>query len=309
MIKDILENGGEVNSSFMIKNVAKAMSNGGSYYLTLTLQDNSGTLEARKWSLDDSDAFVCVPGKIVRIEGQLLDYRGHPQLKIIEIEPIEDSQVKMEKFIPTAPVDFPTLKNRLQQLLDMIVDNDYKKLTSEIIQNRYDDYITYPAAATIHHAYLHGLLYHSVSICNSAVELSKIYTILNRDVLICGSLLHDIGKLDELSGIKATEYTTEGNLIGHISKGAIIVYNEGKRLNIPTEKIDVITHIILSHHGKYEFGSPKLPQTPEAIVISHLDEIDAKLETLRVAYQGVDDGCFTNRISALDGLSFYKSKS
>lgn len=309
MIKEIIEKGGEVNCYFMIKSVSKAMSNSGSYYLTMTLQDNSGTIEGKKWSFEDSDNYTCVPGNIVKIEGVVLDYKGHPQLKILEIEPVEDKQVNMEKFIPVAPKDFQEMKKQLSDYISQIEDEDYRKLTSEIITNRYDDYLNYPAASSLHHAYLHGLLFHSLSICSSALALASIYPILNKDILISGALLHDIGKLDELSGIRATEYTDEGNLIGHISKGAIIVYNAGEKLKIPKEKIDVITHIVLSHHGKYEFGSPKLPQTAEALLLHHLDEIDAKLEAVRVAYDSIDEGCFTQRLACFDGLSFYKTKS
>lgn len=309
MIKDILDYEGAINQIFMVKSASRAVSSNGSYYLNIVLQDITGTLDAKKWSIDEDDQAILVSGAIVRIEGILQQYKGHPQLKINDIEPVNENDIDLAKYIPTAPVPIEVLNKKLESYIDMITDADLKKITRSLIDENYKKYTTYPAAVSVHHAYLNGLIFHSISICSMAICACDQYPILNKNYLIAGSLLHDIGKTKELSGVRGSEYTLEGNLLGHISMGAMMVYNKGKELNLPSEKVDVLTHMILSHHGKLEYGSPKLPMTAEAYVLHVLDELDAKLEVLRVNLQGVSEGQFAGRVTWLDNTNFYKPKS
>lgn len=307
MIKDILNYEGPITAQvFMIKQATRALSNNGSPYLSITLQDNSGTLEARKWNIDDYDMEICASGKLVRINGMMQNYRGHPQLKISDLEGLSESEVDLSRFVPSAPVSIEKMKERLKDFIQMIQDEELRNLTASLIEENYEKYTTFPAAVTVHHAYMGGLLFHSLSICAMALKACDQYAVLNRDYMIAGSLLHDLGKTKELSSATAASYTEEGNLLGHISIGAMMVYEKALSMNISEEKTNVLTHMILAHHGKMEFGSPKVPLTAEAFALHMLDEMDSKLELLRTAYETTEEGSYTNKITWLDSLSFFK---
>ncbi len=307
MIKDLIEAGEcPVDGLFMVKQQTKACSTNGSYYLSLTLQDNSGTLDGKMWAITDSDIQVTQPGSIIRIYGQMQNYKGHPQLRINEVDTVDLNQTNLEKFIPKAPCDLDQMKKRLDEYISLIKDEQLHRLTHTLIYNFYDSYTRYPAAVTVHHAYLGGLMYHSLSICSMAIQVQKRYPVLSLDYLVSASLLHDIGKVKELSGFTVVNYTLQGNLIGHISLGSMMVYEEGRKEKMDEEKLTVLIHMILAHHGEYEFGSPKKPMTREAYVLHVLDDLDAKMECLRGSMDATEDGGFTPRVPWMDNSVFYK---
>lgn len=308
MIKDILGNEGFVDGIFMIKQVTEAVSTNGSHYLSMTLQDVSGTIDAKKWTIEEGDMQIAIPGSLIRVQGMASIYRGHPQLKINEFDSVREEDVDMSKYVPVAPLPIKKMKEMLSDDIALIKDEQLHDLTLNLIMQNYEAYTTYPAAVTVHHAYLGGLLYHSLSICASAIKVQEQYPYLSIDYLIAGSLLHDIGKIKELSDSKTPSYTVEGNLLGHISMGAMMVYEEGSKENVDKEKLDVLVHMILAHHGEYEFGSPKLPATAEAYVLHCLDDLDAKLECLRCSYDKTQEGDFTGKIMWLENANFYKHK-
>lgn len=309
MIKDLLNYEGPVNEIFRVKQATRAISNNGSPYLSLTLQDNTGTVEAKMWSIDDDDLVIATAGNLVHVTGRMQIYRGHPQRKINELEGVMEGDADLEKFVPIAPTPIDDLKDELKKDVSLIQDKELQDLVVTVLKEHFEDYLSYPAAVTVHHAYLHGLLFHSLSICRRAIQIQKNYPWLSRDYLISGSLLHDIGKTKELSGARAASYTTEGNLIGHIALGARIVYSTGERLGTDKEKLDVLTHRILSHHGELEFGSPKVPRTAEAYVLHCLDDLDAKRECLKTAYEGTKEGSFTGKVLWRNNTTFYKPKT
>lgn len=307
MIKDLIDTEGPITSQvFMIKQKTRALSNAGSAYLALTLQDNSGTIEARKWGIDDYDEEVCEAGKLIRISGLVQIYKEHPQIKITDLEGVSESEVDITRFIPSAPVKLDILKKQLNSYVNMIQDDELRKVTFSLIQENYEKYTTYPAAVTVHHAYFAGLLFHSLSICSMAIKVQEQYTFLSKDYLIAGALLHDIGKTKEFSGSTACTYTLDGNLIGHISLGAMMVYEKCNQLKIDEEKAKVLIHMILSHHGKLEFGSPKVPLTSEAYVLHLLDDLDSKMELMKETYSQTKDGGYSNKIPWLDNIALYK---
>lgn len=307
MIKDYLNYEGAIYSTtFMIKNVSRAVSNSGNPYLSLVLQDVSGTIDAKKWSIDDVDIAIAQPGKLIKIDGQVLTYKGHPQIKINFMEAVDEKMVDISKFVPVAPLPLNQLEADLKECLSLIEDEQLRTLTENMLKQNYNAFTTYPAAVTIHHAYFSGLLYHSLSICKMAIAVQKHYPFLILDYLIAGSLLHDIGKTKELSSAVAASYTEEGNLLGHIHIGAMMVYEEGKRENVDEEKLTVLLHMILAHHGKPEFGSAKVPMTAEAYVLHALDDLDAKMETLQSLYKNTDEGAFTGKVIWMENTSFFK---
>lgn len=309
MIKDLIEAGEcPVDSLFMVKQQTVAVSTNGSKYLSLTLQDNSGTLDGKMWSIGDSDIDITQAGNVIRVYGQMQNYKGHPQLRINEVDSAAISEKELERFIPKAPCDLDALKKRLEEYISMIQDEGLRNLTSNLIHANYDAYTRYPAAVTVHHAYYGGLMFHSMSICAMAIQVQKRYPYLSLDYLISASLLHDIGKVKELSGFMVVNYTLEGNLIGHISLGSMMIYEEGLKEKLDEEKLTVLLHMVLAHHGEYEFGSPKKPMTREAYVLHVLDDLDAKMECLRASYDQTEEGNFTSRVLWMDNSIFYKPK-
>lgn len=306
MIKDLMHDDNPVHGIFMVKQATKATSIKGANYLSLTLQDASGFIDAKMWTITEEDLQVAQPGALVEIDGVDSMYRGHPQLKVDSLEEVDEASVDMSKYVPTAPVPVETMKKELMADIEEIQDPELKNLTTTLLTENMEAFTTYPAAVTIHHAYYGGLLYHSLSICSMAKSIQEHYPYLNRDYLISGSLLHDIGKTKELSGAKGTCYTDEGNLLGHITLGAMMVYEKGKAMGVDPEKLDVLTHMILAHHGKPEFGSAKVPMTAEAYVLHALDDLDAKMEILRTNYENTDAGAFTGKILSMEGTNFFK---
>lgn len=307
MIKDIIAYPeGPVDAIFMVKAATVATSNSGSPYLSLTLQDISGSIDAKMWSITDADIEICQPGTLVMIHAMASIYRGHPQLKVMDVTSVNTDTVDLSRFIPTAPKPQEEMVEEMNSYLSLIKDTEIKSLTESLIRKSYQDYISFPAAVTVHHAYLGGLLYHSLSICAMAIAIQKHYPELNLDYLVAGSLLHDLGKTKELSSSITASYTPEGKLIGHIVLGAMMIHEEAGKLSVNEEKKMVLIHMILAHHGEYEFGSPKLPATREALVLHSLDDLDAKMECLKNAYELTSEGDFTQKIQWMENGIYYK---
>ena len=307
MIKDLINYEGIVNENFMIRNVVKGIATNGNQYFSFTLQDSSGVIDAKMFSNTESLTTDMFPsGTIVHIEGTVALYRGHSQIKILELNVVDENSVDISKYIPNSPVKREVLIEKLNSYIELIEDNEIKEITSSLIKDNFDKYTTYPAAVTIHHAFFGGLLYHSLSICENAIKLSESYPFLLKDYLIAGSLLHDIGKTLELSSAINPIYTVEGNLIGHINMGYAMLQNKGKELKTNSEKLNVLSHIILSHHGKPEFGSSKVPQIMEAYVIHVLDDLDSKMNLLEGNLVSTEENNFTAKILAVDNVAFYK---
>ena len=206
-----------IDTQFLITNVSKGVKNDGNRYLNVTLQDASGSIEGKKWDVTDNDLEILVPGTVVGISGEAYEYRNALQFKIFDIYPIDASQIDISRFVKPSPLPKEELIEKLNGYLASINDEEIKRLTTHLINKFYDSYINYPAAVRNHHAFGSGLLYHSITMAEVADKMCVIYPSLNRDYLIAGCLLHDIGKTLELSGPVATKYTLEGKLIGHIS--------------------------------------------------------------------------------------------
>ena len=183
-----------------------------------------------------------------------------------------------------------------------------RTMYNHILNKYYDRFIVYPAASKNHHCCLSGLLYHTISMAAIAMMISSYYQTIDKDVLLTGVILHDVGKVMELSGPIATKYTLEGRLLGHISIMVGEIRIAAKEENISGEIPLLLEHMILSHHGNKDFGSPILPLTREAVVLHFVDDLDSKMNILDKAYDDVEEGEFTQRIIALDGRAFYKPK-
>ena len=308
MIKEFFDGMMLREEQFLVVSFTKLTSTNGNQYANIELQDKTGKIEGKKWSIDSEDIYVFTPGNIVSINGEVLLYKGNLQVKIYSGRELDKRAVDLSKFLIQSDYSLENLKERFNSLLNEIEDVEINNLVKTIFAKYEREIFTYPAAKTNHHNYLRGLITHSISMAEIASFIGSKYENINLDILVAGALLHDIGKIVELSGPEITTYTTEGQLLGHISIGFSMLKDECNRLNIDKEKAVQLQHIILSHHGKFEYGSPVLPATKEAILLSMIDDMDAKMELADNVLDNVDEGEFSPRVFAFNDRCLYKPK-
>ena len=306
-IKELKEND-RVYCEYLVTNVSKGVTNNNAAYLSITLQDNTGTIEAKKWDATEQDAEIFKIGNIVLVKADVINYRTGLQMKVLSGEVMDLDEVDLTLFTPSAPIPVEELKARLEKYIDSIKDPEFNLLVREIITPIYDLYTIYPAAVRNHHEYNSGLLYHTLSMAGIAEKISECYPSVNYDLLMSGVLLHDVGKTIELSRPPIVKYSKEGRLIGHISIMHSMIRETAFKLGIEDEKRILLEHMILSHHGKYEYGSPVLPLTREALLLNMIDDMDAKMTIIDKAFANIEEGEFTPKLFPLDERSFYKPK-
>ncbi|MDR1782319.1 MAG: HD domain-containing protein [Bacilli bacterium] len=300
----------KIKGTYLINQVIKGKANNGDDYLTIKLQDKTGSIDAKLWQAKPEQINTLVNGCFVNVIGNVIKYKDNLQLKIDDIEIINKDNVDVDNFVKSAPESIDSLKNELQEFIFEISDQKVNFIVSRLVSLYSKELEVYPAASNIHHAFKTGLLYHLVSMLRIAKSLSLLYKQLNVSYLYAGVILHDLGKIEELSGVVATTYTTRGRLVGHISIIHAKLMEIAHELKLEdSEQVMILEHIILSHHGKYEFGSPVLPQILEAEILTYIDNIDAKTNAITNALDNVKEGEFTSRIYALENRSFYKPKT
>ena len=306
-IKDFLE-GDLIRGPLLVVNANKGVTNNGLAYMNVTLQDKTGTIEAKKWDINEVDAALLNIGNVVLVDGDVLNYRDNLQVKIRAVSKVNDDEFDATRFTMASPIPLAELEKRLDSYVNSLKDKDIALLTKTLIGKYYKSYITYPAAVRNHHEFASGLLHHTVSMADLGEAIANLYPSVDRDMLIAGILLHDLGKTLELSGPIIPKYTLEGKLIGHISITHAEIQKSIEALKINSETATLLSHMVLSHHGKYEYGSPVLPLTREAYLLSVIDDLDAKMMILDKAYDQTPEGEFSTRIYAMDDRSFYKPK-
>jgi 3'-5' exoribonuclease len=256
----------------------------GNLYLQTELRDRSGSITARLWNATDALFRTFDVGDFVWVRGKVQLFQGALQVILSQIERFETEKVDLADFLPHTPHDVHKLLERLRGTLMKLSNHHLRALAECFLMDEefVRDLMQAPAGIRNHHAYLGGLLEHVVTLMDGADRLSAIYPELDRDLLIMGVFLHDIGKIRELSYRKVFAYTDEGQLIGHLIIGVEMLNEKVARVPdltgepFPRELLLRLKHMIVSHHGTHEFGSPKLPMTPEAIALHHLDNFDAK---------------------------------
>lgn len=308
MIKEFFDGMMLREEQFLVVSFTKLTSTNGNQYANIELQDKTGKIEGKKWSIDSEDIYVFTPGNIVSINGEVLLYKGNLQVKIYSGRELDKRAVDLSRFLIQSNYSLENLKERFNSLLNEIKDEEINNLVKTIFAKYEREIFSYPAAKTNHHNYLRGLITHSISMAEIASFVGSKYDNINLDILIAGALLHDIGKIIELSGPEITTYTTEGQLLGHISIGFSMLKDECNKLNITKEKATQLQHIVLSHHGKFEYGSPVLPATKEAILLSMIDDMDAKMELADNVLENVNEGEFSPRVFAFNDRCLYKPK-
>jgi len=302
-----LVDGDHLYGPLLVTDVSKGTTDKGSGYLNITFQDKTGNIEGKKWDATDEDFAIVVPGALVYVEAKVNLYKNIPQLKVLGLAKVLHMEdIDLTNFQKVSPIPLPVMKEKLENYLNSFKDPDIEKITRAVITHFYDKYTTYPAAVKIHHEFGSGILHHSLSMADLAEAVAKLYPEVDRDMLVAGALMHDIGKTVEYENPLMPTMTVEGKLCGHIS----IMYAEFKKvvdsLGITSEVPVLLEHMILSHHGKLEFGSPVLPCTREAMLLSMIDLLDSRMMVLDKAYEATKDGEFTQKLWMMDNICFYK---
>ncbi len=294
--------------TYLIKEITKGVTSKGAPYLSLVLQDKTGTIDAKLWSAKPEQIASFKAGMILQFNGEVLSHNKQLQMRVNECRIIERSSVNLIDFVREGDIPRSQLKKEIEEIIHSFENPTLKRLL-ECVMERYEkDFYAYPAASKLHHDFVGGLATHVWGMLKLAKAVCDCYPLLNRELLYTGVILHDIGKCRELSGPVITEYTTEGKLLGHISIMQAEVDAIAKENGLEGEEIMLVRHMILSHHGEYEFGSPVLPMIPEAEILHYIDNMDARMNVLVKAYDGIEPGDFTPRIFAMENRSFYKSK-
>lgn len=307
LIKELKE-GDRLALQALVGSVSRGINASGSQYLNIELRDSSGSINAKKWEIDSKDDEIFVVGNIVGVNVEILKYRENLQAKVLSATRIEAEDVDVARFIKMPPVPKEELVKRFNAMVDSVKNEDCQKLLHYFLDKYKDKVYDSPAAASVHHEFASGLIMHSLYLAEICDFLAGKYEDVNRDLLVTGALLHDFGKMVELEGPAVYHYSLEGKLIGHISIMCAEIREAANKLNLTSEVPVLLEHMILSHHGHLEFGSPVLPLTKEALMLSIVDLLDSKIMVVSKALEEVEPGEFTSRIFYIDNCAFYKPK-
>ncbi|MDC2830309.1 HD domain-containing protein [Limosilactobacillus mucosae] len=293
----------------LLKEAAAKTTSAGKPYLALTISDASGEISGMRWDATPDEIKQLQAGKVVSVKGQRETYRDRPQIKIDSIRLATESEPHDPLlFVPRAPETTIQLKAGFREFFYLIDEPVWRKIAGHLFSKHGEKLFSYPAAKSNHHAFVGGLAFHTLSILRLARSVVGQYPNVNAALLYTGAMLHDLGKTIELSGPIATQYTVMGNLIGHISllDGEIVQACDELGFDPESPKVVLLRHMILSHHGLLEYGSPSRPQLLEAEILHHLDELDASIMTIQTALNKTAPGEYTDRLFSLDNRRFYR---
>lgn len=299
----------KLQQPLLVKDVKNGTTLKGSPYLSLTLQDKTGTIDGKFWDVKENEQALIQAGKILKFNFEVLLYKDKLQLRMNHVEEISEDEYNLEDFVISSDHSEVERRSLTQSLIDSIQNDVYRKLVIGMLSYVGDKFFTFPAASKIHHGWKGGLSDHSLSMATLADELCKHYPQLDRDLLVSAALIHDVGKTAELSGPVTTEYTLEGKLEGHISLANAWLSEVSEKLGVQEREETVLMHhMILSHHGKMEYGSPVAPMIIEAEALYLIDNMDARLTSLKMALDAIKPGTWTSRMFQFENRQFYKHK-
>jgi 3'-5' exoribonuclease len=302
-----------VQGTFLVSYKDVRQKKSGEPYLSLTLTDRSGELDAKMWDNAAEALTTFERDDFVRVKGLLQIFQNRPQLTLHKIQPVPESEIDLTDYLPASKRDRDEMFRELQGWIAGMSEPHLKQLLEAVFA---DDeiaqaYRTAPAAKTVHHNWIGGLIEHVLSLCNLAKASAAHYPHIDFDLLLTGVLLHDVGKIRELHYARSFGYTTEGQLLGHIQIGVQMVLDKLRLIpDFPPRLRELMVHMILSHHGELEFGSPKIPLFPEALLLHLLDNMDSKMECMRALIDRDQQiqGVWTGYNSALERSALKKGK-
>ncbi len=290
-----IREGDQISQNFLCRKKETSKKQSGDDYYAIVLADKTGTIDGKVWNPNSPGIGDFESGDYIFVEGFVKVFNQRPQITINRTRKLNEGEYDPEDFLPTSSKNVNDMYRELMTIIKSIKTAPLKKLLDSVFIN--DKVVAkafseHSAAKNIHHAFRGGLLEHTLSVTKVCMAFSDLYPLLNRDILLTAAMLHDIGKLKELSDLPENDYTDEGQLLGHIYMGAEFV---GKKIDgiegFPAKLRNEIIHCILAHHGELEFGSPKKPALAEALALSMADNMDAKMETLNELFNtAVDDG-------------------
>jgi 3'-5' exoribonuclease len=273
-----------VDAVFLVKDKILAMAKNGKPYLTLKLMDKTGEVDAKVWDNADEIGSLFEKNDFLAVRAKASVYLGKMQLILSDLKLVPEEQVDLADFLPETDRDINIMVEELKALVASLKDPNLKRLLIAFFGDPelLAQFRVAPAAKGMHHVYLGGLLEHSLAVAKLVDAMMPLYEGLNRDLLIAGALLHDIGKVREMTYMRSFDYSDEGKLIGHITIGVEMLQERITSLpGFPVELGMLLKHMLLSHHGQYEYGSPKRPKTMEATILNYLDDLDSKINGIR----------------------------
>lgn len=294
----------------LVSNANITTARNGKPYIHVTVGDSTGNVTSMIWDSNEEKEKVFQIGNIIKIQGTIGEYQGNKQINIQHYRlTTESDRVNLSTLIETAPIEGEALFKLIRLEASDIGNEKVKRIVIHILDKYKDDFILHPAAKSVHHHYLSGLAYHTYSMMNIAKKLCELYPTLNKDLLVAGTILHDIGKIKEYEYENyVADFSLEGKLKGHISIMSEEIGSVAKELNIAGEEVLLLQHLELAHHGKLEWGSPVAPTIIEAYILHQIDMIDAGIDAFRNSIKNVEKGEFTGKIFGLDNRSFYNHK-
>ena len=303
-----LQAGDEIEGFYILKSAQSKLSNNGKPFLAAAVADRSGTIDAKVWDyggpLGAQDE-----GGVIKLRGTVSEYRGTLQLILSRVRLAEEGDhYDLTELVPAAPIDEGKSWRELMDKVESIADKDYRALCLRVLERYGERFRSLPGGKSVHHSFLNGLLMHTVYMANVADQLAGIYPeVIDRDLLLAGTILHDAAKCDEFVtsplGL-VTEYSVKGELLGHLVMGAQAISDAAGKLGVPEEKSLLLQHMVLSHHGEPEFGAAVRPACAEAELLSLIDLVDSRMEIYKEAMEETEPGRFSKRIFALDKKIF-----
>lgn len=299
-----------IDGFFMIKAIEVKTATNGNRFLDITLTDNTGDINAKVWDYRGEDDEYS-QNNIIKIRGDISEWQGKKQLKIIKIRnQNEEDDVNVEDFVQSAPISSEDMYETIMNYINAMENDDIKRLTEHMVTENKEKLLYYPAAKSNHHSIRSGLLYHILRMLKTGESLADIYEFINRDLLYAGIILHDMAKIEEMNSNElgiVSEYTMEGQLLGHLIQGIKNISKASEEIGVSKEISLLIEHMILSHHYYPEYGSPKKPMIPEGQLLHYIDTIDANMYDMDKALNQVEETEFTGPIWTLDRRRLYKS--
>ena len=285
----------------LVRSADQRTGGNGAKYLDMNLADRTGEVNAKVW---DGNVPPPTPGSVIKVRGGTLEYNGRLQLRVERIrDAVPADNVDLSTLAPCAPEPAEDMLHELQQTASAFQNDDLKRLTLHLLKRFEEKLSYYPAAQRIHHAERSGLLHHTTGMLRLAKKVAEQYPWLNADLLFAGVILHDLCKTEEMDSDQmgvVRDYSREGLLLGHLVLGVTRIQEAANELGIQSEVVLLLQHMMLSHHGEAEFGSPRKPMFPEAEALHWVDLLDARMNEMQTAIAKLKPGVFSEKIWSLD---------
>lgn len=277
-----LRDGEMISEVYLCKNKIVAKTKAGKTYYSMQLQDKTGVIDAKVWELSNAIAHF-EPMNYIRVDAQVVSFNGALQLNVKRVRQAEPGEYDMAEYLPCSTMNIDSMYNELLDIIGRTKNEHLKKLLAMFFVEDKDfiaRFKQHSAAKSIHHGFIGGLLQHTLGVAKLCEYIAENYPVIKRDLLVTAAIFHDVGKVDELSDFPENDYTDEGQLVGHIVMGTIMISKKIDEIpGFPVTLANELKHCILAHHGELEYGSPKKPGLIEALALAHADNMDAKLQT------------------------------